>query len=470
MTKGYFIGKGDKTACGGRVMGGHTGVMMYGIAHAREGDPVTCGKDGKTYKIVGGISYIISHGRAVAGTLDSYSDCPCRARLFPSITSSSYEKRESAAPVSRVMAQPATSATSARSVDARQSGFSPSNPTSSVIFASAEPQEPGFYVVPTSMTREALEAALFTTPDPAVMRKFRALNPGKDDLKAGSVIVLSDPNNASCTYQEALLMQAAQEVKTDLDPLTPDEADFMFRHAAEIASFTGQTSTWLGVSATVMEKHLASLRDVLKDIERLHQNNYSQYGHLRSPSFFSDRRRLLARLDAHLLNSTRLRGHTTLGDHPKLKTALGISSRSLVHHWDKAGGPGQIPGYSTHVNAVSRAAKYMQAGGYIGIAIGGVSSMLAVQEVCQSDTGATCEKVKLTEGGKFAGSTIIGYVGGELGYAASGVICAALGMTTGIGGVVCVVSVVGVGSWGGSKLGTIAGEELGEVLYERSLP
>ena len=53
----------------------------------------------------------------------------------------------------------------------------------------------------------------------------------------------------------------------------------------------------------------------------------------------------------------------------RLKTAFGISSRSLVHHWDKAGAPGQIPGYATHVNATSRAAKYMQ-DGYIGIGIG----------------------------------------------------------------------------------------------------
>ena len=49
-----------------------------------------------------------------------------------------------------------------------------------------------------------------------------------------------------------------------------------------------------------------------------------------------------------------------MDDHSKLKTALGISSRSLVHHWDKAGAPGQIPGYATHVSATSRAAQYMK--------------------------------------------------------------------------------------------------------------
>ncbi|MCY1396478.1 hypothetical protein D3C76_1377740 [compost metagenome] len=62
------------------------------------------------------------------------------------------------------------------------------------------------------MTCEQLESSLFTLRDPAVMHKFQMLNPNLNNIKAGSMIVLSDPNNTSCTYQEAQLMQAAQEV------------------------------------------------------------------------------------------------------------------------------------------------------------------------------------------------------------------------------------------------------------------
>ena len=265
-------------------------------------------------------------------------------------------------------------------------------------------------------------------------------------------------------------MQAAQQVKLALDPLTPEEAEFMHRHAAEIASFSGQSSTWLGVSAVVMEKHLARLRDTLQAMERLHQDSYRQHGHLKSPQFFAERQRLLAQLDAHLLNSTRLRGQTTLGDHPKLKTALGISSRSLVHHWNKAGAPGQIPGYATHVETTSRAAKYMSTGGYIGIGIGGVSSLLAIQEVCVGDSGTACEKVRFTEGGKFIGSTGLGYLGGELAHVASPTICAALGVTTAIGGVVCVAAVVGIGALVGTKVGGMGGEFTADKIFEATQP
>ncbi len=466
MSKGYFIGLDDKTTCGGKVLDGDTRIMMFGIAHARDGDRVTCGKDGKTYKIVGGISHMISHGKAMAGTLDSHSNCPCKAQLIPSIFTASYRNESSAPPVARRAAPPVEPTVSSRSVAPAQSGFVPASHPAPPVFSSALAEEPGFYVVPKSMTREALEASLFGTHDRAVMGKFHALNPALGDVKAGSMIVLGDPNNTSCTYQEAQLMQVAQQVKAALDPLTPEEAEFMFRHAAEIASFTGQTSTWLGVSAVVMEKHLIRLRDTLQAMERLHQDSYRQHGHLRSPQFFVDRQRLLAQLDAHLLNSTRLRGQTTLGDHPKLKTALGISSRSLVHRWDKAGAPGQIPGYSNHVNAVSRAAKYMRNGGYIGIAIGGVSSLLAIQEVCIGDSGTACEKVKFTEGGKFVGSTVGGMAGGVGVPWAGRSVCLALGASTAVGGVICFAALVGIGALVGTEVGGKGGEFAGEKIFE----
>lgn len=470
MNEGFFIGKGDKTTCGGEVLEGDPRINIMGVLHACAGDRVTCGVDGETYRIVGGISHMHSHGRLMAGTLDSHSDCPCNARLIPSVFTARYRSKSAAPQVARRATEPAHSTATSPSVAPRESAFAPSGNPVPPVFNRLEPQEPGFYVAPKSMTREALETTLFPTANPAVMSKFRALNPNLGEVKAGSLIVLSDPTNTSCTYQEAQLMQAAQQVKASLDPLTPDEADFAFLHAAEIAGYMGTTSTWLGVSAVVMETHLTRLRDTLQAIERLHQESYRQHGHLKSLQFFAERKRLMAQLDAHLLNSTRLRGQTTMGDHPKLKTALGISSRSLVHHWDKAGGPGQIPGYATHVETTSRAAKYMKAGGYIGIGIGGVSSLLAIQEVCSGDSGAACEKVRFTEGGKFGGATFGGAMAGGIAGSVGGTVCGALGLATGIGGVICVAAIVGTGTWGGTKVGGLGGERLGEKLYEKILP
>lgn len=49
-------------------------------------------------------------------------------------------------------------------------------------------------------------------------------------------------------------------------------------------------------------------------------------------------------------------------DHLKLKTRW-VSSRSLVRHWKQAGTAGEIPGYATHIERVSRASKVIKAGG-----------------------------------------------------------------------------------------------------------
>ncbi|WP_256675799.1 hypothetical protein [Pseudomonas sp. R5(2019)] len=266
------------------------------------------------------------------------------------------------------------------------------------------------------------------------------------------------------------MMQAGQQVKEALDPLTQEEAEFLYRHGNEIAAFTGQTSTWLGISAVVLEKHVSQLRDTLQSIEQLHQQSYRRHGHLRSTEFFAERKKLMAQLDAQLLNSKRLKSHTSFGGHDKLKSALGISSRSLVHHWNRAGAPGQIPGYAAHVKSISRAMKYMQTGGYIAIGIGGVSSLLAIQEVCNTESGAVCKKVKFAEGSKFAGSAIGGYIGGELAFPASILMCGVLGLTTGVAGVVCVAGIVGTGSLAGSTLGSLGGEFIGEMLYEAKQP
>ncbi|AZE99682.1 hypothetical protein C4J95_2220 [Pseudomonas orientalis] len=154
-----------------------------------------------------------------------------------------------------------------------------------------------------------------------------------------------------------------------------------------------------------------------------------------------------------------------------MEEAFGIFSRSMLQHWDKAGGPGQIPGYAAHVEAVSRATKYMKAGGYIGIGLGGMSSLLAIQQVCNGDSGAACEKIKFTEAGKFGLSTALGAFSGWAAGAASAPVCLGIGVATGgIGGVVCVAALVGAGAWAGTTAGGMGGEYIGEMIYEATQP
>lgn len=93
MARGYILHMYDPTTCGGRVLEGASNRRTNGISVARMGDRVSCGKDGNTYRIVGGIGWIKTDGRLVAGSLDSFSSCPCNAKIIPQITVQTYESR-----------------------------------------------------------------------------------------------------------------------------------------------------------------------------------------------------------------------------------------------------------------------------------------------------------------------------------------------------------------------------------------
>lgn len=90
MPTGHFLRKGDKTTCGGSILSGSSTHSFGGVATARNGDSVSCGKDGKIYHIAGGVPDYLIHAVAAAGTLHSRSTCPCRARLISSFPHASY--------------------------------------------------------------------------------------------------------------------------------------------------------------------------------------------------------------------------------------------------------------------------------------------------------------------------------------------------------------------------------------------
>jgi hypothetical protein len=332
--------------------------------------------------------------------------------------------------------------------------------------APIELHDPGFYVVPRSTTAEQLEAQLFTSRNPAVIAKFRALNPDLDQVKAGQLIVLSDPENPRCTREEALLMETARRVNQALADLSPEEADFMMRHRDEIESFLTHGATPIGVGTAIFGKNLESVEASLKAIESLHQRTFQRDGHLRSAEFFAERKHLFTQLDTQLTSLTK----KSIGfpDHPKLKSALGISSRSLVHRAGRAGGLGQNPGYATRLAAVAKASTYVKYGGWIGIAVGGGASFMKVQDVCTAGNTEACEKVKYTEGGGFIGGVSGGALSGLiLSSGTTGAICVALGVpTAGVGMLACGIVVVGAGSLAAGTLLGKGGELVGEAIYE----
>jgi hypothetical protein len=139
-----------------------------------------------------------------------------------------------------------------------------------------------------------------------------------------------------------------------------------------------------------------------------------------------------------------------------------------VHRWRKAGAPGRIPGYATHIAGVSKAAKYVKYGGWIGTAVGGGASAVKVKGVCAEGDADACEKVKFTEGGSFLGGIAGGVaVGAMLSAPLVSSICVALSVPTGgTAGLVCGVLVVGAGTYAAGTAGANFFEKAGEVIYE----
>ncbi|UNH40865.1 MULTISPECIES: PAAR domain-containing protein [Morganellaceae] len=67
MAVGYFLRVGDSTTCGSHILTGDNTFQWYGVAGAREGDLVTCGKHSGAYYIIGGVNDVWMENRKHAG-------------------------------------------------------------------------------------------------------------------------------------------------------------------------------------------------------------------------------------------------------------------------------------------------------------------------------------------------------------------------------------------------------------------
>jgi len=323
--------------------------------------------------------------------------------------------------------------------------------------------EPGFFIVPQCMTYQEVLIELGAPRAKLPRSILERLNPTHHlGFKAGEIFVIGDGlSRPACTQEELYAMSAAKQAREALASLTPAEAEFMMKHQAEIAGLLSDVSLAMGVSQAMMARALDELTTTLRRIETLHQQQFTLHGHLQSNEFFVERRRLFKQLDAQL-RMTFLNKHLDLGRYEALRRDLGISSRSLVHHWSKAGAPGKIPGYSTHLNKLVALSKYLKAGGNVGIALGGIGSALTIYEACQSENPGNCKKTQFTEIGNFS----VGLAGGIAGAKAGGAIAISACWAAGPGTPVCSLVVTGLAALAGSLGGMKAGEIMGEAIYQ----
>ncbi|MFK0085869.1 PAAR domain-containing protein [Pseudomonas sp. NPDC090755] len=450
---------GDQTTTGATCLSSQSAHTQNGVGHLRLGDATTpCPQCGQAGKIVEGFAAWRIDGVPIAvdGAQVSCGCPPGRNRLIAPVGGGA-----SAARTASSVSEPAPQA-----FKSPASGVSSTAPPMPVMAATSGTLEPGFHVVPRSMSGQQVLAQLGGETRYLSARLHR-LNPTfAQGYKAGELFVIGDPNNGTaCTREEADLMAAAAQVREVLAPLTEEEASFMVRYQGEIAGLLGGASVSMGVGQAMLTQGLHQVKGTLHAIEQLHQRSFITHGHLKSPEFFAERQQLLRQLHGQLRGSF-LNKALNLGSYEVLRRDLGISTKSLVHHWSRAGAPGQIPGYATHLDQVAKTAQYLKYGGYVGVALGGGASMLKVQEVCRAGETEECKRIRFTEAGSFSGGLGGGTFGAGLGgyaaYLTCGIVAAATG---GLGGAVCGIVLVGGGSLAGGVVGGKGGELMGEKLY-----
>ena len=469
---------GDKVVCncnGGphKIVSGASTVFVDDIPAARIGDMSSCGA-----RIITGADWfeIEDSPAAING---SKTSCGGQVVTGASVTTGSPTSIEiggfrfqQSAPADTAMANGAADdAIAASGASASQASAQPATAFSATAATTPIDDDdtsgvaPGFHIVERPMSGQELEAELLGRARPEARDKFRALNPHlAERAKPGQMALLSDPDNRQCTAEDARLRDAAARVDAALASLSDEDAAFMVENYDAISAFLDYSSAGVGAATAMVGKHLTTVERTLRSIEQLHQHSFAEHGNLNNPDFFAQRRRLFTQLNSAM--GPLVRRGIGFPDHPSLRHALGISTRSLTHHW-REGGVSDIPGYATHIDGVAKAAKYIKAGGWIGVGLGGVASYAKVQETCTTGREAECSRVKYTEAGKFIGGVGGGAAGGIMASSGAAAFCGAIGLTTaGVGTLVCGLVVVGlggiVGAWGGER----AGDGIGEIIYE----
>ncbi|WP_442798740.1 PAAR domain-containing protein [Pantoea vagans] len=463
--KGYFLFRGDKTVCGGVILEGWSDHQFFDKDMACESHKVTCGKHPGRFRICGGINDEI-HGKRIAGTLHSYSSCPCKSKFIPSNLNDDYEFGSEATAAQSdeshlvempVLPQPIEPERGKRiKTENKKTGI-----------------DAGFVIIPCGGTTEAWQRLLFTENPPAGVKDlFATLNGPDGRYKAGSIMLVVDPNKQD--EQQIAHMQAAkQRIDAALAPLSTQQATFLLKHKDTIEMFAAAATTAndaagnAGRATEAAKGYFGRVEKILVEIEKTYKNQYITSGTLIGEQFFVERRRLFNQLDSVL--KMFMNHRFMFNEYTDLKSALGLSSRSITRRWNETG-VSDIEGYATHIEKLAKYVKLMETAGKIGLGLSALDTAAKITEACT--VGRDCAKTSFTSIGEFSGSLLGGRVATKIlaGSLTETACVAILGAATfeagGAGALLCTIGVAGGVSYGSDKAVSAVGGFLGEKLYE----
>ncbi|NAT24300.1 hypothetical protein [Pseudomonas syringae] len=294
--------------------------------------------------------------------------------------------------------------------------------------------------------------------------KFVALNSHISGgvVLPGEMVIVGDASTPSSTAQEAFLMAKAAQVHTALLVNGAGGDDFFLENFELLKQLISHSSMGVGAISESWGKHLEAIKATLQDIEKMYRDYLGSGTVTNRDEFYAKRTSLFMKLEQQLDNIASF--GSGLRNEGSIKRLLGLSTTSYLN-------TGQITGYAEKVSGVTKAAKWVKGGTYIGIALDVSSTALSIHKACTTGREEQCRKAKYVEGASLAGNLGGSALGGALGSYALGGICVAVGLpTAGMGTLACVVvGAAAGGALGGAAMGS-GGEFIGEYIYGKTTP
>jgi len=333
------------------------------------------------------------------------------------------------------------------------------------------PDQAFFHIVTHVQSVDELISNLYQGPNSLIKEHFLGVNQHikTPSVRPGLVVVVTPPGQTVCTKFEADLATVAAQMGKMMQQLTPAEADFLSTHYELLYNVMAYSGTANGVAATYFNQHKKRIELLLKQLERLYVSTYNKTGKLNQQRFYLQRKAIFSQLETTL---KRMVGRTHMGlnlQTGNLKNSLGLSTKSILHQWNRV--PGHVetlPDFTDNYAKVTQYGKWVSRLGYAGLALDVGQSGMIIHKACTEGTDKQCNKSKYVQGGRLTGSVIGSAGGGILGGSAGYGICNLIfGFPSG-GTSIFWCGLVGAGAGGyigGSSLGN-AGSKTGDYLFE----
>lgn len=310
---------------------------------------------------------------------------------------------------------------------------------------------------------------VYEHPTQATEAHFRRVNSHlvNDTILTGQMVIITPEDPMQCTVWEQEMAAAAREVDAERERLTDKERQLLAKHYALIGNAASYSGTMYGWTSTYFDQKKLHVERILKRIEELYRTTYDKTGGLQGEQFFAQRRSLLLQVDTTIngMLERKLFGQDIHAN--RIKSQLGLSSKSIVHQWNALGGSGEIKNFSSNYRHLTNTARTFGRVGHLAIALDVGSSVAAIAEACSLEPDREfCTKTQYEQTGRALGSVIGGSAGGFLGsYGLCNLIFGVESVGTSL--LWCTI-VAGVGGgYVGSDFGSSKGLGVGSAIYRR---